>query len=184
MKKISLIVIIICLFSGLAFAQERYISLAPSTTEILFALDLDKEIVGVSSFCNYPGQAKSKAKVGDFSRPSIETIISLKPDYIFCTGLEQAPVIYQLRKLGLNVYVADPSSFDELFSSISKIGKITNKTKQAEALIVKMKADIKTITSKTELIPQDKKIKVFIEIWHEPLMTAAKGSFVDELIVS
>lgn len=183
MKKIIFISVFIFLFIGYAAAAEpRYISLAPSTTEILFALGLDNEIVGVSTYCNYPEQAKNKTKVGNFSNPSIERIISLKPDYIFCTGLEQAPVIAQLRQLSLNVYVADPVSVEELFKTIEEIGKITHKAKEASLLIEKMKNEIEGVISKVKLIPQQERVKVFIEIWHEPLMTAAKGSFVDELI--
>ena len=183
MKKIILLNLFFWLFMNAAVqAQPRYVSLAPSTTEILFALGLDQEIVGVSSYCNYPAQVKNKTRVGDFSSPSLEKIISLKPDYIFCTGLEQAPVIAQLKGLNLNVYVADPANFEELFNTINRIGRITNRPREAYVLIEKMKADIKEITDRVKLIPEDKKIKVFIEIWHEPLMTAAKGSFVDELI--
>ena len=160
----------------------RYISLAPSTTEILFALGLDEEIVGVSTYCNYPQAAKSKTKVGDFSQPSMETIISLHPDYIFGTGLEQAPVISELKRIFPNVYVADPATIDELFKTINDIGRITNRTKEAKELLRDMFEDIETINALVKNIPQDKKVKVFVEIWHEPLMTAGKGSFVDELI--
>ncbi len=183
MKKIIIISIFISLFFSIAEASPRYISLAPSTTEILFALELDKEIVGVSAYCNYPSQAKNKTKVGDFSRPNIERIISLKPDYIFCTGLEQAPVIAQLRELNFNVYAADPANIEELFKTIKEIGEITNKSRKALLLIEKMKDEIERVAQKVKLIPQSKRVKVFIEIWHEPLMTAAKGSFVDELII-
>ncbi len=162
--------------------KPRYISLAPSTTEILFALGLNEEIVGVSTFCNYPKEAKLKPKVGDFSQPNMEKIIFLHPDYIFCTGLEQAPVIAELKRFGLNVYVADPAGIKDLFNTIIDIGEITNKTKEARELIKKMSEDIETINAPAKLIAQEKKIKVFVEIWHEPLMTAGKGSFIDELI--
>ncbi len=183
MKKIIIASMFIGLFFGcVAAAEPRYISLAPSTTEILFALGLDNEIVGVSAYCNYPEQAKNKTKAGSFSNPSIERIISLNPDYIFCTGLEQAPVVTQLRQLGFKVYVADPVSVEELFKTIEEIGQITHKTKEASLLIEKMKSEIEEVTFKAKLIPREEKVKVFIEIWHEPLMTAAKGSFVDELI--
>ncbi|MEI6632065.1 MAG: helical backbone metal receptor, partial [bacterium] len=131
---------------------------------------------------NYPLLVKNKAKVGDFSRPNIEKVLSLKPDYIFCTGLEQAPIITELKLLDLKVYVADPVSIKELFDTIAQIGRITNKTIEAVQLIEKMRSDIEVVSSKVRLIPQEKKIKVFLEIWHEPLMTAGKGSFVDELI--
>ncbi len=88
MKKIILVCSFICWLASTANAAPRYISLAPSTTEILFALGLDARIIGVSTYCNYPEQVKNKTKVGDFSSPSIEKIVSLNPDYIFCTGLE------------------------------------------------------------------------------------------------
>jgi len=183
MKKVIFISIFICLFFCYAAAAEpRYISLAPSTTEILFSLGLDNEIVGVSTYCNYPEQTKNKTRVGSFSSPSIERIISLHPEYIFCTGLEQAPVVAQLRQLNFNVYVADPVNTEELFKTIEEIGQITHKTKEASLLIEKMKSEIGEVTFKAKLIPREEKVKVFIEIWHEPLMTAAKGSFVDELI--
>jgi iron complex transport system substrate-binding protein len=162
--------------------KPRYISLAPSTTEILFALGLDDEIVGVSSYCNYPPQAKNKAKAGDFSSPNMEQIFFLRPDYIFCTGLEQDKTISQLRSFKFKVNVSDPATVSELFSSIEEIGEITNKRAEAARLINAMKDDINLISSKIKLIPDDKKTRVFLEIWHEPLMTAGKGSFVDELI--
>ena len=183
MKKVIITSIFIGLFFGYAAAAEpRYISLAPSTTEILFSLGLDNEIVGVSTYCNYPEQTKNKTKAGSFSSPSIERIISLHPDYIFCTGLEQAPVVAQLRQLNFKVYVADPVNVEELFKTIEEIGQITHKAKEASLLIEKMKSEIGEVTFKAKLIPPEERIKVFIEIWHEPLMTAAKGSFVDELI--
>jgi len=182
MKKIILLSLFILLLVDYALAATRYISLAPSTTEILFALGLDDEIVGVSAYCNYPEQVKNKINVGSFSSPSIERIISLNPDYIFCTGLEQAPVVAQLRQLNFNVYVADPVSVKELFKTIEEIGQITHKTKEASLLIEKMNGEIEEVVSKVKLIPQQKRVKVFVEIWHEPLMTAAKGSVVDELV--
>jgi iron complex transport system substrate-binding protein len=184
MKKIFLIIILI--FLGIASLEShetaKYISLAPSTTEILFALGLDEEIVGVSSYCNYPKKAKSKQNIGEFSHPNIEKILVLKPDYIFCTGLEQAPIISELKRQNLKVYVSDPKDMKELLNSIRDIGKITGKEKTAENLIRNMEQEIEEITSRVKLIPKDKRPKVFIEIWHDPLTTGGRGSFIDELI--
>jgi len=162
--------------------RPRYISLAPSTTEILFALGLSDEIVGVSTSCDYPKEALFKERVGDFSRPSIEKILSLKPDYIFCTGLEQAPVVEELRKLDLKVCVADPASVNELFDSILRIGMLTGKGKEAGVLVDSMQERIGRLVSKTRFLNQENKPRVFLEIWHSPLMTAGRGSFIDELI--
>ena len=167
-----------------AGAAPRYISLAPSTTEILFALGLDKEIVGVSSYCDYPPEAVKKEKVGSFSQPNIEKILSLKPDYIFCTGIEQANIVGQLRKLKLNVFVAEPQNLDQLFASIREMGLITNRVKEAEKIISKMKQDIKEVFLKVGLIPQESRPRVFFEVWYDPLMTAGKGSLIDEMVTT
>lgn len=181
-KKITLSLVFTLLIYFNAQAASRYISLAPSTTEILFALGLDEEIVGISTYCSYPPETKNKAKVGDFSHPNIEKIISLKPDYIFCTGLEQAPVVEELKYLKLHVYVADPANTDELFKTINEIGVITRREKEAAILIGKLQDDIKKINEATKLIPQEERVRVFVEIWPEPLMTAGKGSIIDEII--
>jgi len=162
--------------------KYRIISLAPAVTEILFSLGLDDDIVGVTTFCDYPPKAKAKEKVGSFSQPSIERIIFLKPDIVFATGLEQASVVDKLRKVGLRVYVSDPENFKELFRSISKIAELTNKEKEASLLISQIEARIRQISDKVKLIPQENRLSVFIEIGIDPLMTAGKGSFVDELI--
>ncbi len=187
MKRISHLVLFILFFLtvfSVGYADEvnpRYISLAPSITEILFALGLDNEIVGVSSFCDYPAIAKVKEKTGSFSQPNIEKILSLKPDYIFCTGLKQTPIFSQLIRLNLNVYVCDPQNIKELLDSILEIGKITKKIKEAQELVVRMRKEIEEVVFEVDRIPQEKRPKVFIEIWSDPLMTAAKGSLIDEL---
>jgi iron complex transport system substrate-binding protein len=162
--------------------KQRIISLAPSTTEILFALGLNDEIIAVSSFCDYPGQVLTKEKIGSFSQPDIEKIIFLKPDIIFATGLEQAQVVQQLKELNLKVYVSDPASLKELFASLKEIGKLTAREKEAEEVVNKMRMRIEKVKLKSAAIPREKRPKVFIEIWHEPLMTAGGCSFVDELV--
>jgi iron complex transport system substrate-binding protein len=183
-RYLCLVFILNFVLCDLSFAsvKPRYISLAPSTTEILFALGLDEEIVGVSSYCNYPLKAKTKDKVGTFSQPNIEKIIFLKPDYIFCTGLEQSPAVSELKRLNLNVFVSDPSNIRELLNSIWNIGKITGKEKEAQGLISKIKQGVNETALQVKPVPENKRPKVFIEIWHDPLTTAGKGSFIDELL--
>ncbi len=168
-----------------AHAEQRHlriISLTPATTEILYALGLGNEIVGVSSFCNYPKEAQSKEKVGTFSQVNIEKIISLKPDIIFCAGLEQAPIISELRNLKLKVFVCDPSNFEELIASITEIAKITDKDKEGQDLVKQIRVGLDSIKNRVDAIPLSNRPKVFIEIWHDPLMSVGKGSLVDNLI--
>ncbi|MBU4376310.1 MAG: cobalamin-binding protein [Candidatus Omnitrophica bacterium] len=158
----------------------RIISLAPATTEILFALGLDDEIVGVSSFCDYPEEAKGKEKVGTFSYLNAEKILSLKPDIIFGTGLEQASAVTMLRGLGLRLYVSDPVTIEELLFSIKEIGKLTGRSREAEKLTKKMRDEMIRLSRRAGT--GEDRPKVFIEIWDDPLLTAGGKSFINELI--
>ncbi|MCM8791368.1 MAG: cobalamin-binding protein [Candidatus Omnitrophica bacterium] len=167
---------------ALAAGRHRIVSLAPSTTEILFALGAGDEVVGVSQLCDYPDAAVSKEKVGTFSQPNIEKIISLKPDIIFCTGLEQAPVITKLRQLGLHIFVSDPSSFEDIFLSIQRIGELIGRSAEASLIISRLKEDFAELARKTAQTPENRRPGVYVEIWHSPIMTAGKGSFLDEMI--
>ena len=162
--------------------QMRIISIAPATTEIACALGLEDDLVAVSTFCDYPPGVKSKEKVGSFSDPNIEKVLVLKPDIILATGLEQAQVVGKLKKIGLKVMVSDPKTFRELYDSVLAIGKACGKEKEAVTLINKMKKTISSVSAKVALIEPDKRPKVYFEIWHDPIMTAGKGSFVDEMI--
>jgi len=169
----------LCIPAALA---ARYVSLAPSATEILFALGLDNEIVGVSSFCDWPPQARQKEMVGTFSRPNIEKIISLHPDIVFCAGIEQAPAADQLKRLGIKVASREPKSIKELLDSITEIGALTSRQERAAALVGKMEESIDRVKSETASVDVSGRPTVFVEYWNNPLMTAGPGSFIDELI--
>ncbi len=180
---ITILLLFICDQSSISYSQKsfkRIVSLAPANTEILFALGLDKEIVGVSSYCNFPLQALSKEKVGDFSNPNIEKIIALRPDVIFTAGLEQSQIAQKLKDLGQNVLIIDPENFAELFQSIKLMGRLTDKQKQATDLVTLMGKKINKIKQQTKLFNYHP--KVFIEVNFNPLMTVSDGSFLAEMI--
>lgn len=159
---------------------RRIISTAPATTEILFALGLGDKVVGVTTFCNYPEEAKTKEKIGDFQSPNIEKVLALKPDLVIATGGVQREFIERLEKLGIPVYVSYPHNLDEVLSSIYKIGIITGADKKAKDLVFNLKLRIAKVVKKVSNVKT--KPKVFFELWHEPLMSAGPGSFVDDLI--
>ncbi|MCM8779524.1 MAG: cobalamin-binding protein [Candidatus Omnitrophica bacterium] len=162
-------------------AQDlRIVSLAPNTTEILFALDLGKNIVGVDIFSNYPEEAKKIEKVGSFSHPNLEKIVSLKPDFVFITGLEQNPFNLKLRRLGLRVFTVDPQSIKELFQDVLQIGKITHKEERAKTLVREMEKELAEIKEKVK--NKVDRPKVFLEIWDSPLITCGRNSYIEEMI--
>lgn len=164
----------------IAKEPKRIISTAPSVTEILFALGLEEKIVGVTTLCNYPEEAKTKEKIGTFQSPNIEKILSLKPDLIVATGGVQRQVVEKLEQLGVPVFVSYPGTLEDVIKSIYTIGRICGAEKSAKELAFNLKLRIAKVTTKVSKAKT--KPKVFFELWHEPLMSAGPGSFIDDLI--
>lgn len=160
----------------------RIISIAPDATEILFELGLERQLVAVTEFCNYPPEAKAIKKIGDFSNPNIERILQLKPDLIIASGLEQEPFVRTLKSLKLNVLQVFPSGIDELFKSILEIGKATDREKKAEDLVGKLKKELDAVKFDIKTRNLNNRKKVYIEIWNDPLTTAGQETFVNDLI--
>ena len=161
---------------------ERIISMAPSNTEILFALGLGDKVVGVTTFCLYPEEATRKEKIGNFTTINLEKIMLLSPDCIFATGLEQMMNVNKLEKIGLKVVVISPSNVSQTIRSIEMIGKITGKEYVSGKLIKTMEVRLAKIREKIESIPMDNRPKVLVGISLSPLITAGSDSLVDDLI--
>lgn len=181
--KVIIMASVMLLFCSLVRGGElpqRIISLAPANTEILYALNLGDKIVGVTTYCNYPPQAATREKVGDFSHPNLEKIASLNPDLILATDLEQMPTVTALRQLGYNVVVVDPQNFNQLFDSISLIGELTGTKTYAFNLNQSLQARISKVMRNISAVNRPR-VKIFIEISVNPLMTAARDTFLDEM---
>jgi len=161
---------------------QRIISLAPSNTEILFALGLDDRVVGVTEYCNYPEEAISKPKVGGFSNVDIEKVVSLEPDLILVTTIHSKTVIPALEELGLTALALAPSSLDELMNNITLIGKITRQDKQALQLVDNLRRRIEAVNNKTKDLALNQRPRVLYLTWHDPLMTAGTETLVNDLI--
>ena len=98
-------------------APRRIVSLVPGVTEILFAIGAQETLVGVTDFCDYPPEARRKARVGDMLAPNLEALVSLKPDLVIATRSgNREETFEQLTRLGLPVYLVDepPSIADAM----------------------------------------------------------------------
>jgi len=159
---------------------QRIVSHVPAITETLFALDLGESVVGVSDYCNYPPEAESKDKIGDYYNPSIEKIVALNPDLVLTDGHSQN--ITQLDSLGINYIVLQPKDIDGILEDIELLGKVTDTEKKAERLTKDMKERISNITAQ---VRDTCRVKVFYLFGATDLnnpWTAGPGSFVDSLI--
>ncbi|MGE5578133.1 MAG: cobalamin-binding protein [Syntrophothermus sp.] len=160
---------------------ERIISVAPSNTEILFALGLGSKVVGVTTWCDYPAEAKRIEKIGDLN-PNVEKILALKPDLILAKGDLQRETVEKLTSLGLPVLVINPRTMEETLEAIRLVGDATGRVEEAKHLTAELAKRLEKVKEQVAARKAQKPLKVFIEIWNEPLMTAGPGSFLDEMI--
>jgi iron complex transport system substrate-binding protein len=162
---------------------QRIISLAPSNTEILFALGLGNKVVGVTDYCDYPPEALNKTKVGGYANPDIEKIMALNPDLVLVAYGTPMDVIITLAGLGLTVFGIKTTDLDDLLNDIRRIGEITDKEVEAQALTSAMESRIQAVTNQTAEL--EERPRVFYIVWGEEgsaLWTAGSGTFIHELI--
>lgn len=161
---------------------QSIVSIAPSNTEILFALGLGANVIGVTEACDYPTDAKLKPKVGQVEM-NIEKIVEMSPDLVVAVAGMQMPVIETLSDLGITVLALDPKTLQGVLDSITLVGKTTGRDEAASLLTQELGNEIQDIQSKAaEAVAGEGRPKVFVEIWDDPLMTAGPGTFIDELI--
>ena len=159
---------------------QRIISLAPSNTEILFALGLGDKVVGVTDWCDYPPEALEKEKVGGYVTPDIEKIVALNPDLILVAYGTPMEVINTMVGLGLTVFGIKTTDLDDVLNDIRTVGEITDKEVEAQALTSEMAVGIQAVTDETSEL--EERPRVFYIVWHDPLWTAGSGTFIHELI--
>ena len=158
--------------------EQRIIITSPEVAEIVAAVQGVDNIVGVTYECDYPRILLEKPKVGSFGRIDMEKIVTLEPDLIFTSGLEQNRITSDLQKLGFSVVQIYPRSVDELLDSIILIGDKIGVRQSAVSLVDSLKQEIEILQ---EQIPENRP-RVYIEIYNDPLMSVSDSSFLGELI--
>jgi iron complex transport system substrate-binding protein len=163
---------------------QRIISLAPSNTEILFALGLEDKLIAVTDYCKYPPEAETKPSIGGFSNPNIEQIIALAPDLVLASSAGADTFQAQLEDKGVKVVSLDPKTIDQTLESITLTGKVTGKEAEARQMVADLDKQIKAITDRTAALPESGRPKVFYPVWHDPLMAGGLGTMHHEMIVT
>src|SRR5215213_2196129 len=119
---------------------DRVVSLAPNLTEIVFSVGAGDRLVGRTSYCDFPPEAKAIAEVGDTLYPSIERIIALKPQVVLVSTASQLEVFtQQLEGQNIAVFVTDPHDLEGVFRSIAQIGEIIGEQNRANLLVQKLR---------------------------------------------
>jgi iron complex transport system substrate-binding protein len=164
---------------------ERIVSLAPSNTEILFAVGAGDSVVGVTDYCNYPYDfaewitAGNMTSIGSYWQPSTEPIVALDPDLVLATSAS-LDAATSLKNMGYAVLIIEGTTIDEVMQDILMVGRATYNNAEASALVIEMRARIDAVT--TQLMTATTTPKVYHEVWNDPLMSVGPGTFIDELM--
>lgn len=157
---------------------KRIVSLTPSHTEILYALGLGEQIVGVTGWCDYPEDAAKKTRIGDMNT-SVEKVVSLEPDLIIAHATLNDSVIRQFEGLGKIVVALDPKTIAQVRHDIRLVGLACGRQKEAEGLCRTIQESIDKTSDAAKGNP---KLRVLIVIQPTPLWAAGPKTLVDEML--
>ena len=159
---------------------NRAISLAPSLTEMIFAIGAGDKLVGVTTYCNYPAETAAIEKVGDTQTPNIEKIIALRPQVVFVSTDSQLEAFMQtLAEQGIAVYVTNPKTLEDVFANMRRLGDLFGDSQRAENVVNSLS---ERATSVSHVERDLEKRRLFIQISNEPLFTVGRDSFLTALV--
>jgi len=161
---------------------QSIVSLAPSITEIIFALGQEYRLKGVTRFSDFPKEAKKLPKIGSFVRLDLEKIVALKPDLCFAVKNQNpTEVVKRLESLGIPVYAVEPRNLDSVMDALIEIGRLLNADKRASTIVNNMRLRINRVKSMVE--KASSRPGVFFQIGITPIVSVGTHTFVNELIV-
>jgi iron complex transport system substrate-binding protein len=157
----------------------RVLSLAPSLTEMLFAIGLDEQIVGVTNFCNYPPGAAGKPKVG-YTHPNLESLLALSPDMVAAPReLLRADVLAKLEALKVPTFVFEAKSLEHVLEHIHTLGRIFERSPAADALTRHMRERIAEVSRRVHTLERR---RVLYILSSHPLITVGPNSYIHQMI--
>jgi iron complex transport system substrate-binding protein len=169
----------------LSAPAQRVVSLAPSNTEILFAIGAGSQVVGRDTFSDYPVEAKSAADIGgSMGKYNTEAIIALHPDLVLAGEINTPDMVASLQQLGLTVfYLPNPTTLEGLYANLITVGSLTGHSAEASALVTSLKARVASVDAKIATASSHPSVYYELDAT-DPTKpyTAGPGTFVDLLI--
>ena len=139
---------------------ERIISLTPSLTEILFALELEHRVVGVTDSCDYPKEVNQWPHVACWFDPDLQKLFSLKPDLVLGLATAHHQLKRKLETEGLRVILVNPVSVDEALNDMIRIGKLLGAQQNTENLVANLRARLAVVDAKVSAIAMENRFTV------------------------
>jgi iron complex transport system substrate-binding protein len=163
----------------LASPARRVVSLIPASTELLFALGADSTVVGRTSYCDYPPEAKAVPDLGDGIKPNIEALVASRPDLVVLSNSGQnAAVAGRLRELGIAALRVNTDALSSVPRVARILGKLTGREKAADSLAAVFDTALASATQPRV----GRRPRVLVLVWEQPPMTIGRGSFLSELV--
>lgn len=159
---------------------RRVISLAPHTTELLFAAGGGAQIVGTVEYSDFPAVAKKIPRVGDNRSFDLEKIIALKPDLlvVWQHGNSERQ-LQKLRSLGVPMFYSEPKTMEDVSTSIERLGVLLGRSPSAQQAATKLRQRVTALRQKYSGRPT---VKVFYQVWDKPLMTLNGQHIISDAI--
>ncbi len=161
---------------------HRMICLAPNVADTVYAIGAGNEVIAVSDFTKYPAEARRKPSIGLPLSPSWETIVSLHPDLVIgSSDFGGFGMVGQMQQVGIPVFLVNPHGLEGIYTSVLSVGNAVNREADAERVVLHLRRRVRVIQARTKGKPS---VRVFMLIWHEPITTIGKRSFITEIIAA
>ncbi|HXI21692.1 MAG TPA: cobalamin-binding protein [Gemmatimonadales bacterium] len=158
----------------------RLVSLAPSITETIFALGRGDWLVGVTTACDYPPEARRLPRVGGIAGPDLEQVVRLRPDVVFATAEGNTRALLdQLGRLGLVTFALQPVGYQGVIDSILAVGRVLAATDAAGRVADEIDRRVRVVR---ERVARRTRPRVLYLIWTDPLIAAGAGTYLDDLL--
>jgi iron complex transport system substrate-binding protein len=164
----------------IANCADRIVSLVPSVTETLFALGIGDEVVGVSSYDDYPPAVTRLPRVGSFLTPNLEAIAALRPTIVMGRGISSNQrELHALRALGYETLMLEDDSLAQIEQSIRTLGKRMGRASQADEIVASIEANVSDVRARVHPYPQRRTLML---VGHQPIVAVGTGTYLDDLL--
>jgi iron complex transport system substrate-binding protein len=165
---------------ALTLPIRRIVSLAPSVTETIFALDAGDRLVGDTDYCDYPPEAKTKTKVGGVIDPNLEQVVALRPDVVVAAKTaNRLETVRALERLHIPVYGTDAHSVDDMLQSIQHLAEVLGAVEQGKAVVASLRDRLDELQRKLQLAQP---VRVLFVVWREPLISIGRQTFLADAL--
>ena len=158
---------------------QRIVSLAPSNTEMLFAIGLGERLVGVTEFCNYPEAAREVERVAGFNSMSVEKIVAARPDLVVASRGNEPEGLESLRQLGIPVFGLAIQTVDQMLVALERLGELGGVEPQAAAARGALQRRVDAVKAMVDSLEEQP--RVMWGYWGEPVYTAGAGTMIDDI---